>query len=360
MSFISRVRRADCTATVMHHLGPAMVIGIAYHGSSASPLREEENIYGKFMDAATLERHLSFITRRFRVISLSETVRRLRLHEPLPRRAVFLTFDDCYAGNFHHAFPLLRKFGVPATFFAPTFYIGSGLPLPLDILDAAVKHTSLLQAEIAGIEEPLLLNLSGEREKLRAAMSLHPLYKSVPLNQKESFLKDVVHRLGFSSPEAVPLAGEHVLPMTWEHVRQMRRAGLEFGSHTHRHTILARVAEEDAREELTTSKSLLEENLNEPCTLFCYPNGSYPQDGNERTNRLVEKAGYACAVYMGGGVNMSSTDPYFIARECFGQFTGPEEIAATLAITGHRIRSILGKDRSPYARFLRAARKHAS
>ncbi|MBU0509426.1 polysaccharide deacetylase family protein [bacterium] len=353
---VTIVKSSCATATLMHRIGPPMVVGIAFHGSTAQPLGEF-NIFGKFMDAGTLERQLSFITGHFRVVALSEIVRRLHACEPLPRKTVFLTFDDCYAGNFHHAFPVLKKFGVPATFFAPTFYIGSDLPFPLDLLDAAVKHTRLAQVEISGIEGASRLDMRDDKEKLQAAITLHSLYKAFSADQRESFTKKVVRQLGFSSTDSVPFPGEHTLPMTWEHVREMHRAGMEFGSHTHRHTILARIPEADAKAELAASKSLLENALNEPCTLFCYPNGGYPQDGNERTNELVRQAGYSCAVYMGGGINLSSTDPYFIARECFGQNTSQEEMAALLASAGHRIRALLGRDRSPHARSLRAAKK---
>ena len=38
----------------------------------------------------------------------------------LPRRAVLVTFDDGWRDNLDYAYPLLRRFGMPATLFTAT------------------------------------------------------------------------------------------------------------------------------------------------------------------------------------------------------------------------------------------------
>ena len=43
---------------------------------------------------------------------------------PLPNRAVVITFDDGWENQYSHAFPILRRFGVTATFFVFTTPIG--------------------------------------------------------------------------------------------------------------------------------------------------------------------------------------------------------------------------------------------
>jgi peptidoglycan/xylan/chitin deacetylase (PgdA/CDA1 family) len=62
---------------------------------------------------------------RFRVVPLGEVFRVLRAGEPMPRRTLAVTFDDCYRDNLAAA-RVLADHGLPATFFVPTGYVGTG------------------------------------------------------------------------------------------------------------------------------------------------------------------------------------------------------------------------------------------
>ena len=57
-------------------------------------------------------------------IPLANLYDHLRNGTPIPRRAVVLTFDDGYAGQYEHAYPILKEKGYPATFFVHTGAVG--------------------------------------------------------------------------------------------------------------------------------------------------------------------------------------------------------------------------------------------
>jgi peptidoglycan/xylan/chitin deacetylase (PgdA/CDA1 family) len=59
--------------------------------------------------------------------------------------------------------------------------------------------------------------------------------------------------------------------LTWEQIREMRRAGMEFGAHGHRHIPLGPLKAEDAHADLSTSKRILEDRLEEPIPSVAYP-----------------------------------------------------------------------------------------
>ena len=63
-------------------------------------------------------------SRRCNVISLDTLYRHLADGAPVPPRSVVLTFDDNNRGLYENAFPLLKQYHYPATFFVHTNYIG--------------------------------------------------------------------------------------------------------------------------------------------------------------------------------------------------------------------------------------------
>ena len=68
---------------------------------------------------------------RFHVVPLAEVYRILCAGEEMPARTVAITFDDCYCDNLPAA-RVLAEFGLPATFFVPTGYVGTEGAFPWD------------------------------------------------------------------------------------------------------------------------------------------------------------------------------------------------------------------------------------
>ena len=62
--------------------------------------------------------------RGYRVIPLAELVACAMRGDNAPRRSIVLTFDDGYEDNYSSVFPVLRRYGYPATVFLTTGLIG--------------------------------------------------------------------------------------------------------------------------------------------------------------------------------------------------------------------------------------------
>jgi len=74
---------------------------------------------------AELKSQFAAIKRRgCNVISLEAMYKHLSEGSPVPPRAVVLTFDDNNRGLYENAYPLLKQYNYPATFFVHTNYIG--------------------------------------------------------------------------------------------------------------------------------------------------------------------------------------------------------------------------------------------
>lgn len=66
--------------------------------------------------------------------------------------------------------------------------------------------------------------------------------------------------------------------LTVSQIREMAKAGMDFGSHTITHRLLAELSHAEAVTELTTSKTELEQMLGKKVDFVAYPGGSYTPD----------------------------------------------------------------------------------
>src|SRR5688572_10344539 len=82
---------------------------LVYHKVSLDP-----HPFFKPVRPDVFEQQMQFLQRCYRVLPLMELVERSR-NADLPDRAVAITFDDGYRVNYDHAFPILKKYRLPAT-----------------------------------------------------------------------------------------------------------------------------------------------------------------------------------------------------------------------------------------------------
>lgn len=76
-------------------------------------------------------------------------------------------------------------------------------------------------------------------------------------------------------------------------IRELVRCGMEIGSHSHNHIELRSITDrEKLKEEIVTSKAILESIIQGPVYSFAYPYGSVPQ----QHNKLLTSAGYRFGV----------------------------------------------------------------
>ena len=96
---------------------------VAFHRVS-----DQTPVDGLTCDPATFEAFCRFFARYFRVMSLAD---QLAAGRDLGG-TLSITFDDGYRDNVEIAAPILRKLGLPATFFVTSGFIGSQTVAPWD------------------------------------------------------------------------------------------------------------------------------------------------------------------------------------------------------------------------------------
>jgi peptidoglycan/xylan/chitin deacetylase (PgdA/CDA1 family) len=221
----------------------------------------------------------------------------------LPARAVAITFDDGYQDTYTHAYPVIRRYGIPVTVYLATGLIDADASMWNDRVGVAIRDTQRTQLDADGME-PMSLETPAERQAAFARTI--DVLKYRPLRERDSVVKEVCNLLEVSIDRAPRM-------LNWSQIEEMHRQGVEFGAHTVSHSILTTITREEAEREIVDSKRSIEERLQTPVTQFAYPNGT-ARDFDEQTKTLVKQAGFTAAVSTIFGTNTPATDRYELRR----------------------------------------------
>jgi peptidoglycan/xylan/chitin deacetylase (PgdA/CDA1 family) len=276
------------------------------------------------------EWQMRFVKERFSPVTFAVLDAHLRHGEPLPKRPIIVTFDDGFEDNFTHAFPILRRLGIPATIFLATGYIGGAAPFWYDWLFYLWRRSSM---------EGQMFSFAGR--DFATSRTQQPEYAEfVDLISTAKMLDDrtlraELARLERSYPMACPANGfEASRPLNWQQVTTMSEHGIEFGSHMVSHPVMSMMTEADLVRELADSKNAIERHVGRQIRVIAYPVGeSYTF--NESVLRRVADAGYRYGVTYEAGTNkLRCFDALCLKRVRVERYTTREEFVAGLAFPG--------------------------
>jgi peptidoglycan/xylan/chitin deacetylase (PgdA/CDA1 family) len=254
--------------------------------------------------ARGLERQLAFLARRCNVVPLAEGLRALDQADPLPPRAVALTFDDGYRDQLELAAPMLARLGLPATFFlVPGLLDGTARPW-WELL--AWTFTRSTRDSVVWEGRTLGLRDDGQRRR-SLAIVLEGL-KRRDQAARDAALDELSERCAADGK-----LEEHASFLDWDGARRLARRGFTVASHSLHHAILAEESTAVQERDLTLSRRRLEEELEVPVNLLAYPNGRRP-DYSQATVAAARGAGYSHALTTLEGWNQPTTAPYEIRR----------------------------------------------
>ena len=235
------------------------------------------------------ERHLDLIGRHFRFATLDEIGEHLATGAPFTERVAAVTFDDGYRDNYEHAFPILKRKGIPAAVFVVTDLVGKrGWQIHDKLFHLVTKAFAAWddpRRELAGLLGALDLP-AGHLLRNRAAAS-------TPMMAVSALLPDLsvanIRRV-MAALEATTGNGFHdvALSMTWPMIEEMHRSGIIIGSHTRRHVSLPAESLDTVVAELAGSKRAIEEHIGDTVLHFAYPGGQF----TPRDVELLERTGY--------------------------------------------------------------------
>ncbi len=196
------------------------------------------------------------------------------------RDLVHVTFDDGFADVFTFAYPILKKYNVPFTYYVTT-----------DMPDG--------KADLWWLQLEQMVN--GDTNRFEEIIQ--------KVYHQGSNISDVMHSMTNSSPDFTLCQS---LCISWEQLRVMLSEGLcTVGSHGVSHSAMSLLSQEKALEELYASKARLKEMLGVEARHYSYPHSLF----TNVTNELVWKAGYRTLVVGYGGKSRREKNKRFFYRK---------------------------------------------
>lgn len=303
--------------------GGRRVLILAYHRVVEDFEREAQHcIPGLLLARSTFERHLEEIDRAgFDIVSLSQALEVIAgRHEPR-RDVAVLTFDDGYRDVYDHAFPLLRRRGLPATLYLATGFVGTRDRFAHDRLFHLIQLARRLERGRRG-RNVIAVGVLGES----AAAEVDRQISLKPARE----LSELIERLEAAlrgAGELRPSSGE---VLDWDMVRRMADAGFEIGAHSIHHVVLTHESDEVIDLEVAGSKRAIEERLGRPVRAFAYPNGYY----DERVVACLVRHGFATAVTTEDLPNRAGGDPFSLKRKTLWENFSRGPFGYSAALTG--------------------------
>jgi len=255
------------------------------------------------VDAERFDWQMRLLRRHCSPVALAEGVTGLTTGR-LPPRAVAITFDDGYADNESVALPILKRHGLPATFFIATDFLDGGRMWNDSIIEAIrTSDAGKLDLRDFGLG---ITDLAAAEDRGRVAQSIITVVKHLPSEERKARVTVVCDRLGGRLRDD--------LMMNSSQVRRLADCGMEVGAHTKSHPILRTLSDDTALEEIEGSRRILAGIIGAPVRAFAYPNGKFGEDYTERDRDLVAELGFEYAASTQWGAASPGSDRHQLPR----------------------------------------------
>ena len=212
------------------------------------------------------EQDLLFLKRHYNVVSYADACAARNGGEPLPKRAMMISFDDGFRECYDHVRPLLLKHDLPCTFFLITDSVNNrALAYP--------NRTALCLHAIRLCDDDELARLHSvfvAQHNIEAGESRAELFQAVrALTIRDLAVLDTLETE--LNVEPIAYLRDHTPYLTIDQIQEMRGDGFTFGAHTKTHPQMWLVDDARLEAELAGSCNAVCELTGEPTAPFAFP-----------------------------------------------------------------------------------------
>lgn len=239
----------------------------------------------------------------------------------LPSNAIAVTFDDGYACNMSAAIPILERLGIPATIFVPSDLVDAGREFWWDELERIVLGHDGDTLSLNGHQIELGNKRADDKDwppseppRTPRQVAYRNLW-SMLYRRDPKALEEGITRL--RDQAAVPdRPRESHRPMTRAELSRIVSEATEIGSHSLSHASLPHLDPDEKAREIQISRERCAELSGAEPRSFSYPYGDFDSE----SERLVQEAGYVCAVKADGWFVRRRTSRFALPRIFVGDW----------------------------------------
>ena len=279
---------------------PGTVI-LCYH--SINELNNAKIFNPNIVETENFHKQMKFLKKHYNVISLKYFIDN---HKKLTdNKNVIITFDDGYKDNLTNAYPILQRYKLPATLFLATGFVDTGKAKFEDTITYIFSLNDVETIDIRSLQIKKTIKSKNERDATLAKICY-------ALNKLDiDKCKEVVNELCTKyniKPDSLKDMNDVML--TWDEIKQVDRQLMTIGAHSITHQNLTKLSHKQQVNEIVKSKSVIEQQLKYPVTLFSYPLGFYDSNVTD----VLKDTGYKCAVTTEPCVNNGDIDFFKLKR----------------------------------------------
>ncbi len=235
------------------------------------------------------EEQMRYVSGTGRVVSLDDILAARRGEADLPPGAIAITFDDAYRDFAHHAWPAIRRHGLPVTLFVPTGY--PDRPERTFWWDR-LHHALSATGRTDRIDTPAgRLSLGTPTARRAAFKALRDHLKGIRDSEARAVVDGLAEELDAPPPVHAILG--------WDELRRLAGEGVTMAPHTRTHAFLDQIPAGQVREEVAGSRDDLERELGAAPPAFAFPAGQHSDESVE----ILREEDFELAFTTGRGVN---------------------------------------------------------
>lgn len=267
---------------------------LTYHGINSE--NDSVNDYC-FVTDIEFEKQMRYLKEKF---SIKSPMDAFFGNEKTDKPVAVITFDDGFLNNYSYAFPILKKYNLPASIFLSTNLIDKNETVWFCKVIYMIEKSYCKQITWEGRE----LNIETDSNKRIASAYIQSSIKQL---HPSLIIKEII-RLAALTDVEINLNGTPYEMLTSSQIKEMYYSNLiTFGGHTSNHTILAKLSEKESSQEIEGSLKYISNLTEQPCRLFAYPNGGV-EDFTSFHKKVLEKLGVQLSFSMKDGLSSRSDD----------------------------------------------------